>query len=152
MKRLSKSSETCQERERYSMAESLEVVRARAAARARAVRIGGAVENSRAEIETDYMTWLNAIFPEQMDGYRELAPFHHELLTHAWAIRRGFRPKPFFAIWFRGAGKSTLGEMIAVMLGALEWRKYVLYVCNTQDQANDHVNNIRTLIENSQIG
>ena len=133
------------------MADSLDVIRARAAARARAVRIGGAIENSRAEIETDYMTWLNAIFPEQMSGYRELAPFHHELLSHAWAIRRGVRPKPFFAIWFRGAGKSTLGEMIAVMLGALEWRKYVLYVCNTQDQANDHVNNIRTLIENSQI-
>ena len=133
------------------MADSLEVIRARAAARARAVRVSGAVENSRAEIEIDYMTWLNAIFPEQMSGYRELAPFHHELLAHAWAIRRGVRPKPFFAIWFRGAGKSTLGEMIAVMLGALEWRKYVLYVCNTQDQANDHVNNIRTLIENSQI-
>jgi hypothetical protein len=133
------------------MAVSLEVVRARAAARARAVRIGGTVENSRAEIETDYMTWLSAIFPEQMSGYRQLAPFHHELLTHAWAIRRGIRPRPFFAIWFRGAGKSTIGEMIAVMLGALEWRKYVLYVCNTQDQANDHVNNIRSLIENSQI-
>ncbi|HEX5735710.1 MAG TPA: hypothetical protein VF131_22980 [Blastocatellia bacterium] len=133
------------------MPESLEVIRARAAARARAVRVSGGVENSRAEIETDYMTWLNAIFPEQMNGYRELAPFHHELLTHAWAIRRGIRPKPFFAVWFRGAGKSTLGEMIAVMLGALEWRKYVLYVCNTQDQANDHVNNIRALIENSQI-
>jgi hypothetical protein len=133
------------------MPESLEVIRARAAARARAVRVADGVASDRSVIETDYMTWLNAIFPEQMSGYRDLAPFHHELLAHAWAIRRGIRPKPFFAIWFRGAGKSTIGEMIAVMLGALEWRKYVLYVCNTQDQANDHVNNIRSLIENSQI-
>jgi hypothetical protein len=125
------------------MGELLEMVRARAAARSRAVRVSDGVSADRSVIETDYMTWLKAIFPEQMSGYRELAPFHHELLAHAWEIRRGVRPKPFFAIWFRGAGKSTLGEMIAVMLGALEHRRYVLYVCATQDQANDHVNNIR---------
>lgn len=133
------------------MVDPLEMVRARAAARARAVRVADSTTADRSLIETDYMTWLRAIFPEQMSGYRELADFHHELLAHAWAIQKGVRPLPFFAIWFRGAGKSTLGEMIAVMLGALERRRYVLYVCATQDQANDHVNNIRSLIENSQI-
>ena len=70
------------------MADVLDMVRARAAARARAVRVSDGVTADRSLIETDYMAWLRAIFPEQMSGYRELAPFHHELLTHAWAIRR----------------------------------------------------------------
>jgi hypothetical protein len=44
----------------------LNQIRARAAARARAVRVADGITSDRSLIETDYMTWLRAIFPEQM--------------------------------------------------------------------------------------
>ena len=51
-------------------------------------------------------------------------------------------------IWGRGLAKSTTIEVAALMKGAILNGGYCLYVCETQDQANEHISNIRDLIEN----
>lgn len=72
---------------------------------------------------------------------------HAEVFNWAWDIQPKVRPNPFVAIWSRSFGKSTTAETIAVMLGAREQRKYLLYVSETQDLADSHLGAIRGLIE-----
>ena len=48
----------------------------------------------------------------------------------------------------RGLGKSATIEASAVMRGAVLGGGYCLYVCEAQDQAEEHVGNCRDLIEN----
>lgn len=82
------------------------------------------------------------------------APFadrHHALWAWAWAIRPDERPRPFVAIWPRGGAKSTTAELATVMLGARESRRYALYVCETQEQADDHVSTIAALLESDTL-
>ena len=66
----------------------------------------------------------------------------------AWDIQSGVRANPFVAIWSRSFGKSTSAETVAVMLGARERRRYVLYVSETQDLADSHLLAIQSLIQN----
>lgn len=69
-----------------------------------------------------------------------------------WAIRPHVRPRPFIGIWPRGAGKSTCVELATVALGLHGIRRYGLYVCQTQDQADDHVSNVATHLEHPWLG
>jgi len=48
----------------------------------------------------------------------------------------------------RGLGKSATIEMSAVMRGAILDGGYCLYICEGQDQAEEHIGNCRDLIEN----
>lgn len=54
----------------------------------------------------------------------------------------------------RGLAKSSTIEMAAVMRACIAEDSYCLYVCESQDQANEHIGNIRSLIEHegSRIG
>jgi hypothetical protein len=56
-------------------------------------------------------------------------------------------PKPLVLILARGGAKSTSAEMTCALWGARRQRRYVWYVSETQSQANDHVQNIATLLE-----
>lgn len=67
------------------------------------------------------------------------------------AIEPGIRPAPFVGIWPRGGAKSTSAEMAAVDLGARSKRKYCLYVSGTQQQADDHVGNVATMLESDSL-
>lgn len=99
----------------------------------------------RAELERDWHTWLTRLFPDYCR-----APFgehHAEFWTWAWAIRSGRRPPPFVGIWPRGGAKSTSAELGVVAIGARGQRRYGLYICETQEQADDHVANIAALLE-----
>jgi len=78
---------------------------------------------------------------------RPFGPQHQELFEWAWEVRPKERAKPFVAIWSRGFGKSTTAETVAVMLGAREQRKYLLYVSETQELADSHLLAIRGMIE-----
>ena len=88
--------------------------------------------------------WLLAFAP----GYTKygFGPHHREFWDWVNQIEDK-RPRPFIGIWPRGGAKSTSAEMAVMMLGAQKKRKYCLYVCQTQDQADDHVSNIATLME-----
>lgn len=70
-----------------------------------------------------------------------------DLWSYVWALDRGVRPSAFIAVWFRGGTKSTSCELAVAALAAMRKRRYALYVCATQDQADDHVANIATMFE-----
>lgn len=50
-------------------------------------------------------------------------------------------------IWPRGGAKSTLAEMACAYLACTLTRRFALYVCGTQDQADLHVQAIAALLE-----
>lgn len=93
--------------------------------------------------------WLPTLFPRHFPY--PFGEHHAEFWGWVWAIRKGVRPRPFVAIWPRGGAKSTSAEAACVMLGARRARKYVLYVSGTQDQADDHVQNIGGMLESPQV-
>lgn len=95
----------------------------------------------------DWRGWLATLFP----SYTR-APFaqrHIDAWEWAWGMQPEVRPSPFVGIWDRGGGKSTTAELIVVALGARQIRRYCLYTCMTQEQADDHVANIAALLEST---
>ena len=94
---------------------------------------------------TDWREWLAERFPAYVG-----APFaerHTQLWDWLWAIERGSRPPPFIAIWPRGGAKSTTAELGCVACAARQSRRYALYVSETQEQADKHVQTIAGLME-----
>lgn len=89
------------------------------------------------------------MFPEYFTA--PFASFHAELWEWVWTIARHQRPSPFVGIWPRGAGKSTDAECACVPIAARKARRYGLYVCRTQDQADDHVGNVSALLESPAV-
>lgn len=75
-----------------------------------------------------------------------LAPAHVAIWRWFWEIEVGVRPEALLAILPRGGGKSTTVERAVASLGARGKRKYALYVCGSQPQADDHLANIKAFI------
>jgi hypothetical protein len=94
--------------------------------------------------------WLAALFPDRVVA--GFADRHVALWEWAWRIEADASAAPFVACWPRGGGKSTTTELVAAAWGARGVRRYVLYVCETQDQADDHVQNIAALLESAAFG
>lgn len=103
-----------------------------------------------ARLEADPMTWRLGLFERYMTSAADEiipdGPHHRRLWSWAWSIEPGRRPRPYVAIWARRNAKSTNAEMLAVMFGARRIRPYGWYVCATQDQADDHVNNVGDML------
>lgn len=92
-----------------------------------------------------WLRWLLTLYAEQF-----VVPFseHHvEFWEWVWALEVGVRPAPFVAVWPRGVGKSTSAELAVVAIGTRQVRRYGIYVSETQEQADDHVANIASLLE-----
>lgn len=106
-------------------------------------------ESERLVVENDYQTWLDTIFP--VHAKAPLGPHHHDYWRWIYSIQDDQRPEAFIAIWNRGGAKSSSIELGTVNLGARNKRKYALYVCRTQDQADDHVENIGSMLESKQM-
>lgn len=106
--------------------------------------------SSPAAQPSDTEPWLRAFFPAYVQA--GFAPRHTELWGWAWPVTRESAPPPFVACWGRGGAKSTSAELITVRWGATKARRYGLYLCNTQDQADDHVSTIATLMETQALG
>lgn len=102
------------------------------------------------KLESDYEAWCRFFFPDHFT--RQLAEHHRELWRWVWAIEDGVRAEPFVAIWPRGGAKSTTAELATAAIGARRRRRYVLYVCGTQDQSDEHVANIGGLLESDLFG
>lgn len=81
----------------------------------------------------------------------EFAARHEHLWAWADAVTMGTPTIPFVACWGRGGAKSTSAELVTVRWGAARARRYGLYLCNTQDQADDHISTIATLMETSAV-
>lgn len=94
--------------------------------------------------------WLPAIFPDHFsDAFGE---HHAQFWDWVWAIEQGQSPaRPFVGIWPRGGGKSSSAEAAVVALGRRRRRRFVLYVSGSQDQANEHVQSIASLLESERL-
>lgn len=91
--------------------------------------------------------WLNQLFPNLF--YHSFTDRHAQFWQHVESIKAGVKPPAFFAVWPRGGGKSTNAEAAVVRLGALEKKRFCLYVRSIQDKANESVSNIGAMLENS---
>lgn len=76
---------------------------------------------------------------------------HEELWAWENEIQTDSTPRPFVAIWPRGRGKSTTTEAVVADLAIRGARRYCLYVCSTQDQADKHVATIARMLESEQV-
>jgi len=76
-----------------------------------------------------------------------LAPRHHRFWAWISSLERGKYSPPFVAIWPRGGAKSSTLELGVAYVGMTLSRRFVLIVCETQEQANTRVGAIRTLLE-----
>lgn len=96
--------------------------------------------------------YVNARGDEGVDDAEALFGDHHrQFWTWLFAIEPGVSPDPFVGVWPRGGAKSTSAEMGCVALGARGRRRYCLYICDTQDQADDHVANIGGMLESAGV-
>ncbi|KKN60740.1 hypothetical protein LCGC14_0529390 [marine sediment metagenome] len=95
--------------------------------------------------EADIEAWLQILFPTYVSG--SFAPHHSELWEWVTALKVGIRPHPFVAIWPRGGAKSTSAELACCTVAARGTRRYALYVSETQDRADDHVQNVAAMLE-----
>lgn len=96
---------------------------------------------------TEPLPWLQALFPRTYT--RPLAPFHTEFWERIWNMRPD-RSATEFYIWPRGFSKTTNAERAVIALAARGF-KYILYVKETQDQANDAVQNIAAILESPEV-
>jgi predicted phage terminase large subunit-like protein len=99
----------------------------------------------------DLLAWVLTTFPTYFQNARgepvPLAPHHEEFWAWLAALRPGITQPPFISIWARGGGKSTSIELGAAVVCYFGLRRYGLYICSTQKQADDHVANVATLLE-----
>jgi len=127
------------------------------AAKAKAAELAARVQPAAAHLEADWQTWLRSVGPRTFTG--SFAPFHAEFWNWNWSVTQRLQAGEritadnlvFLALWPRGFGKSSNVEWAAIAEGALVGSGYVLYVCGTQESANDHVASIRERIESEEV-
>ena len=102
-------------------------------------------------LPADPMAWLLQTFPTYFQNARgdkvPFAPHHEEFWQWFWALQPGEAQRDFIAIWSRGGGKSTGLELGAACAGYFGLRRYGLYICGVQKQADDHVATVGTALE-----
>lgn len=98
-----------------------------------------------AAAEDDPAAWLRIVFPTLVT--HEFGDHHLDYWRWLWAIELDERPESFVGIWARGGAKSSSAEAGVAVVAARRTRQYALYVCETQDQADDHVGSIGSLLE-----
>lgn len=101
------------------------------------------------ELESDWRSWLSYLFP----GYvvHSFGEHHETFWEWVWAIQADSHHDPLIAVWPRGGAKSTSTELAVTALGSRGRRRYVLYVSDTQDQADDHVGNVASMLESTRL-
>lgn len=94
--------------------------------------------------------WLEQKFSRYVN--RGFAEHHEEYWDWLWEIEQDSDPDPFVGIWSRGGGKSSSVELGCGALALRGKRRYMLYVRDTQERADDSVGNIATLFEEAGVG
>jgi hypothetical protein len=105
-------------------------------------------------LEEDHERWLRHYFPHYLQRNNvdvPMASFHDEFWEWILKVAAGEPVPAWLSIWARGAAKSTSVELASVYLAAKNARRYALYVCRTQEQADDHVQNIGALLESERL-
>lgn len=106
-------------------------------------RISMRIKKQRGELP--WWEWLGRYFPRHTS--KPFAPRHIRYWEWLSALTPGIKPRPRVEVWPRGGGKSTTTEAGCVFAGAhtVPLRKFVLYVCATQEQANKHVQSVSSM-------
>jgi hypothetical protein len=99
--------------------------------------------------EADPLTWIRTVFPTF--ERRPFSPHQVDYWRWLWNIEPNVRPLPRVIIWSRGHAKSASAELGCIALGARRRRRYGLYVCAVQDNANDHLQTIANKLESDAI-
>ena len=76
-----------------------------------------------------------------------MASRHERLWEWFDVLAPGVKPRPRVEVWPRGGAKSSSGELGCARVAAKLSRRFVLYICETQPQADKHVQSIATLLE-----
>lgn len=95
--------------------------------------------------EMDYRTWLRTYAPHAASS--PLGEHHVRAWEWAEGIEEGNPPPALIECWFRGGGKSTTMELIASRIAVKATKRFLLYVCATQEMADRHVQDIATTME-----
>ena len=93
--------------------------------------------------------WLKRMYPDQVS--QPFGKHHAEMWDWAWEVRRDSSPDEFVAAWPRKGGKTTEVQLIVVSTVLRGTRRYWLYNCETQPQADQKVQNIAALFERDTV-
>lgn len=101
---------------------------------------------------TDWRTWLTRFFASYTT--HDNAPRHDRFWEWVSTLTPDTRPAPRVEVWPRGGAKSTTVELGCAYLGSQPHpaRHFVLYVSETQAQANTHVQAIASMLEVAGVG
>ena len=110
-----------------------------------------AQQSDSSALPESFTDWLKATFPTYVSS--PLGAHHEAYWRWLWSIEKGVEASPsaILGIWPRGGAKSTSAELGCVALGARRKRRYALYVSGTQDQADNHVLTIGSMLESPAI-
>lgn len=92
-----------------------------------------------------YVDWLRVYAPQAASS--KMGDHHIRAWEWAEKLEAGQAPPALIECWFRGGGKSTTMELISSRLAVKASRRFLLYVCATQDAANRHVSDIAGVME-----
>jgi hypothetical protein len=111
------------------------------------------------DLEDDVVDWLTFMFGPSSSSPRvtsSFAPHHLEFWDYVARISDGetvtIRDRvrdAFIAIWPRGHAKTTSMEMAIAYLIAKRARRFIVIISSAQNQANERVENIGSLLQSS---
>lgn len=101
--------------------------------------------------DTPWARWCVEVLPDtfvpRSGEFIPFADFHREFWSWVWEIEPGEGIVPFVPVWARNSGKSKSVEAAAIYLAGEKKRRFGVYFCATQDQADDHLASISGLLE-----
>jgi predicted phage terminase large subunit-like protein len=89
--------------------------------------------------------WLTDNFPDI--AHSPMAPRHQRLWKWFDSLGGSVLGRPRVEVWPRGGAKSATAELACAFLATRLTRRFVLYVCETQAQADLHVQTIGAHLE-----
>lgn len=101
------------------------------------------LDHLASDLPDDPQGWLRRLFPRAVA--KPFGDHHLRFWEWVWSIGDA-EPRPYVAIYPRGGGKSSSGELSVVALGVRGVRRYAVYVSATQKQANERVQNVAAFL------
>jgi len=116
--------------------------------RAQGHSLGALPDNLRTRAGEHPVDYLRRVLPGVLipTGERHLAVW-----DWLYQMEPGRYAQPRLEIWPRGGAKSDTAEKACVYFAGSLKRRFVLYVCGTQDQADLHIQSIAGLLERAGI-
>lgn len=93
----------------------------------------------------DYEAWLRTLFPSYVA--HPFAERHHVAWSWFRDLEPNIRPEPLVMPWPRAGAKSTTVELGCTYTCRRRSRTFAVYVSETQEMANGHVQNIAESLE-----